>query len=108
MKVLFSPIVDDKRINYLFETDKIIVTIGEITDTFDFSQFPNGVLKIYDEQGNPTIETILEYNPIISAKKDNDGLWVELLSLIGENATPDECFPEWINAKDYKAGESNG
>ena len=92
MQILYSPCVvfDNRKINYTFENDVITATYKDLTDTFDFSGFPNGVLNIV------TIETDLEVQPILSAKRENGILHVELLNFIGEDATEEERFPEWM------------
>lgn len=90
MQVYLSPQVNPTSIEYSFEGDIINVTINGITDEFDFTSFPNG--KIEDIT---TIETTLEFMPIISAERIEGILKVELLNCIGEVATYEECFPTW-------------
>lgn len=87
MKVLLSPQRSDKEINYHFEGEKITVTMNDMSDTFDFTDIPDGVME--------EIETILSINPIISAKRESGILYVELLNFIGQDATEEEKFPEW-------------
>lgn len=93
MKILFSPQVNenDIKIEYKFKGEIIIVTFDDTTDTFDFSEFStDGELDRND------IETILSINPIISAKRENGILSVQLLNFIHEDATYEDKFPEWI------------
>src|SRR5699024_9142212 len=79
MKILFSPQVrDDDKIWYEIEYQKITATINGVTDTFDFTGMPDGELQMYDD-GNSLIETVLDEVPIISAKKENGELTVEIL-----------------------------
>lgn len=59
--------------------------LGE--DFFDFSTLPDGELS--------DVETILPVNPIISAKREDGVLWVELLNFIDLEATEEEKFPQW-------------
>lgn len=87
MKIFLSPQVSDRKINYQFEGENIIATIDNITDTFDFSTMPDGIM---DE-----VETALDVNPIVSAKRVEGELYVELLNFIDDNATEEEKFPEW-------------
>lgn len=87
MKIYLSPQRNNKKIEYKFEGEKIIATIGNITDTFDFSSMPDGIMQ--------EVETILDINPIVSAKREDRELYVELLNFIDENATEEERFPEW-------------
>lgn len=93
MKVLFSPQVgiDDSKFAYSFDGEIITATFNGDTDTFDFSEMPNGNAN--------DITSDLTINPIISAKRVDDILYVELLNLIGEDATEEEKFPEWIEVE---------
>lgn len=87
MKILLSPQRNDKKIEYKFEGEKVIATIDNMSDTFNFSSMPDGIM--YE------VETILDINPIISAKRADGILYVELLNFIGQDATEEEKFPEW-------------
>lgn len=89
MQILYSPQRSDDTIEYQFQGEKITVTIGDTTDTFDFSSFPDGIAEIEE------IETILPINPIISAERVDGELRVVLLYYHGADATQDELFPEW-------------
>lgn len=88
MRVLFSPQQSDDQIEYSFSGETITATIGEQSDTFDFSEMPDGVAT--------EIETALPVNPIISAKRINGMLEVVLLNWIGPDATEEEKFPDWV------------
>ena len=103
MKVLFSPQVrENERIIYEFEENIIKATHRGITDTFDFTSFPDGELQLYDEETEEElIETELE-NPIRSARKENGVLHVKLMNYIGFDATYEERFPEWIDHTEYE------
>jgi hypothetical protein len=87
MKIFLSPQRSDRKIEYKFEKEKITVTTDDMSDTFDFSSMPDGIM--YE------VETTLDINPIISAKRLEGVLYVELLNFIDENATEEEKFPEW-------------
>lgn len=90
MRILLSPQVpinEGDKINYEFESDKIIATFKGVTDTFDFSGMPDGRAE--------NIETTLELNPIISAERKDGVLYVELLNYTGKDATEEERFPDW-------------
>lgn len=97
MMILFSPQVsiEDTKFRYKFEGETITVTFEDVTDIFDFSEF-NTDGELYD------IETSLPINPILSAKRKDGILYVELLNLIGADATEEERFPTW------KEGLPNG
>lgn len=99
MKILMSPQVPfnpTDKILYNFSKDVIRVTIKGKTDTFDFREFPDGHLST-DE-----IETILDINPIISAKRVDGELWIELINWIDIDSPEEERFPEWIDYTEYK------
>lgn len=64
---------DHSTIVYVIEGEVITVTIGEVTDTFDFSSFPDGEVHYYE------IDTALPVQPIIHAKRENGSLTVTLL-----------------------------
>ena len=106
MKILFSPQVrENEKIIYEFTDTTIKATHEGITDTFVFTDLPDGELQLYDgETGEELIETEME-NPIRSAKKENGVLYVELMNYIGVNASYEERFPEWIDHTEYVAPE---
>lgn len=88
MHVLLVPQYNPrKEIIYKFKGELITATIDGITDVFDFSTVPDGVAD--------QIDTILPLNPVLSAKKVNGVLFVELLNFIDEDATEEERFPDW-------------
>lgn len=105
MKVYLSPVIPPNsidRIKYEFEEDIIKVTLPDGTsDVFDFTEFPDGELQLEDENGNSLIDTELTFNIIISAKRVNGELSVELVNYIGIDALESERFPEWIDHTDY-------
>ena len=92
MRIYKSPQVSSngKRFDFSFSGEIITVSIFGVSDTFDFTGFPDG------EVDYSMIETVLEYNPILKATKVDGILSVELLNLISEDATEAEKFPEWI------------
>lgn len=106
MKILLVPQVDNRRIIYDFKEHVIKVSIGEVEDTFDFSGVTDGVLRLHDhDTGENLIKTTLSVVPIISAEKREGILYLELLNWIGEDASREERFPEWIDVRDYVAPE---
>ena len=92
MKIYKSPQVgtNDSRFEFSFSGEIITATFDGITDIFDFSGFLDG------EADFSMIETMLEYNPILKAKRVDGTLSVELLNFISEDASEAEKFPEWI------------
>jgi len=95
MKIFYTPQVRDKNIYYKIEKEVIIVEFENETETYDFSGMPDG-------NAEEIISEVFDFNPIISAKRENGELWIEVLNFITENATEKERFPEWedTNAKD--------
>ncbi|MGX8233944.1 hypothetical protein [Bacillus subtilis] len=104
MKILLSPQVPVNpidKITYAFEEDVIRVTMPDgKTDTFDFTGLPDGELELGG------VETVLEPNPLLSAKKVEGVLYVELLNYIGLDATEEEKFPEWFEPTKYDVSEN--
>lgn len=103
MKILFIPQVrDNERITYEFEENSFKATHKGKSDTFDFANLPNGELELYDDEtGEELIETDIE-NPIVSARKEDGVLYVELMNYIGVNASYEERFPDWIDHTEYE------
>lgn len=91
MKILYSPQVNCKKIEYRFEPDKIIATFEGVTDIFDFSDFDDGLI----EDPSSDIVTMLDVNPIMSVQRTEGLLHVVLLNHIDEDATAEERFPVW-------------
>lgn len=92
MKVLFSPQVSERVLKYEFNNDVITATMNGITDTFDFSGMPNGIADSIESE-------VFDFNPVLSAKKENNILYLELINFIGDNSTYEERFPEWFEVK---------
>ena len=86
---------DNNKIWYEIENQKIIATINDVSDTFDFTDVPDGVLQLEDEEGNDLIETTLDEIPILSAEKTDGVLTVEILfSLDIDEGDERLLFPE--------------
>jgi hypothetical protein len=75
----------DQELEPLYED--VLTIVEEHTDTFDFSSMPDGEAE--------EVETTLPINPIIKASRVDGVLELELLNLIGEDATEAERFPDW-------------
>ena len=91
IKVYFSPQRADNQIEYSFCGETVTARIGEAENTFDFSALPDGELHMEEP-----IETTLPVCPIISAKRVDGILHLELLNWIGHNAPYESRFPEWV------------
>lgn len=96
MKIYLSPQVSTSgdRIQYSFDKDVVKVEYKGKKDVFNFLAMPDGVAE--------NITSELSFCPIISAKRVNGELMVELLNQIDINATESEKFPKWIDYKEYK------
>lgn len=91
IKIFFSPQVSDKQIEYSFIGESITVKLGNSEDVFDFSDLPDGEIDM-----DRMIETVLPVNPVISAKRTNGILHLELLNWISTDAPHESRFPEWV------------
>lgn len=78
----------DDLLEYEFINDVIIVYTFCNKDIFDFSGMPDGELQ--------EVDTILQDNPIISAKKKDGILEVILYNYLDKDASYEERFPQWI------------
>lgn len=97
MRVYFSPIVWDKKIEYLFEDDILTVKSDGIEEEYDFTGLPDGKLDV------TSVETPFSFQPILEAEKENGVLFLTLLNPIKEDASEFSKFPEWI-----EVGEESG
>ena len=80
MKILLSPQVrTNNKIWYEIKHQKITAIINRVSDTFDFTDLPDGELEIWGEEGNILIETNLDEVPILAARKENGVLAVKIL-----------------------------
>lgn len=87
MRVKLSPVRSDRTIEYSYDGEVITAMIDGQSDTFDFSSVPEGILE--------KVETDLPINPIVSAKRVDGTLYVELINFISADASEEERFPEW-------------
>ena len=103
IKVYFSPQVSDRKIEYGFNGETLTVKIGDTEDVFDLSSLPDGELNMEEP-----IESTLPVNPIISARRIDGILHLELLNWIESNAPYESRFPEWVELPLPKAAEDGG
>lgn len=87
---------DDRKIWYDVEKDKLTITINDVTDTFDFTNVPDGELKLVDDEtGESLVNTVLDENPIRVARKQDGELYVETIFTIRPTETDERLlFPE--------------
>lgn len=97
MQVKYSPVRSDDKIIYTFEGENIHVVMGDVEDSFDFSQLTDGEMgPSVSPEGVSSVETSLPFNPIMSARRESGELFVELINHIGPKATYEERFPTWF------------
>ena len=106
MKIQLSP--QAREINsiwYEIEHQKITATINDISDTFDFTDMPDGKLQMYDENdsdGQSLIETTLDEVPILGAEKTDGVLTVEILFSIDIDEEDERLlFPEPMSLDEF-------
>ncbi|MDQ0299625.1 hypothetical protein J2S78_002045 [Salibacterium salarium] len=80
-----QPHYKGEELTYEFTKDTVEVTYkdegGKITDTFDFTDLEDGILEIYDENGDSAIDTDLPIQPICYAEKNDGELLVAVIKL---------------------------
>lgn len=103
MIIKLSPqIRDTNKIWYEIKDQKTTATINGISDTFDFTDMPDGELKMYDDEGNALIETVLDEVPILDAEKKDGVLTVEILFSIDINEQDERLlFPEPMTLDEF-------
>ena len=105
MIIKLSPQVrTNNKIWYEIEENKITATINDVTDTFDFTDMPNGELQLWGEEGENLIETTLDEVPILGAEKTDGVLKVEILFSI-DSSEQDErlLFPKPMTLDEFNA-----
>ena len=105
MKIQLTPQVRMKdKIWYKIEDQIITATINDVSDTFDFTDIPDGELQLYDDEGNELIETKLDEVPIASAKRENGELFVKIVfSISMEEKDERLLFPKPMTLDEFNA-----
>ena len=103
MIIQLSPQVrESNKIWYDIEEHKITATINDVTDTFDFTDLPDGELQVYDDEGNNLLESDLIGMPILGARKEDGILTVEILFSIDVNEQDERLlFPEPMSLDEF-------
>lgn len=98
MIINFTPIVTHREENdyYLYHTegDILYVTKGDITEEFDFTDFPNGVAQ-------DIVSDHFDTSPVIEAKKVDGILYVTVGRTLPETVSEELAFPEPIDTSEY-------
>lgn len=108
-QVIFNSEISQLSYQFVDETIHVTLTYNNVTykDSYDFSGFSDGILRLYSDVGEPTIETDLPINPLLGAKRENGKLFIELYYPIGSEAHEDEVFPKEFSTKDIQAVETS-
>lgn len=103
MIIKLSPQVrDDSKIWYEITENKITATINDTTDTFDFTDIPDGKLQVWDDEGNNLIESTLDEVPILGAEKTGGVLTVEILFSIDSREKDERLlFPKPMTLDEF-------
>ena len=85
----------DAKFEYEIVGEVIVATLSvvgsdTISDTFDFTAFPDGELDVV------TVSTSLPVPPILSANRIDGHLSVELLNYVDDSSTNADKYPEWV------------
>lgn len=100
---LVPQVRDSNKIWYELEEDTLTISMGDVTETFDFKNVPNGELRLRDEKHNPLIETDLPDIPILSAVKGDGELEVEILFSISPKENDERLlFPKPMTLEEFK------
>lgn len=103
MIIKLSPQARDyNMIWYEIVENKITATINGVSDTFDFTDMPDGELQLHDPDGESMIETTLDEVPILSARKEDGVLTVEILFSIDIHEKDQRLlFPEPMTLQEF-------
>lgn len=93
---------DYNKIWYEITENKITATINGISDTFDFTDMPDGKFQRYNSDGKSMVETTLREVPILEAEKIDGVLTVKILFSIDVNEKDDRLlFPKPMTLDEF-------
>jgi hypothetical protein len=78
INLIYTPQRLDLRAEYMSEDDILTVTIGEQTETFDFTGLPEGKAEEIEVE-------VLPINPIVSVEKTGDTVNITVIRFYGED-----------------------
>lgn len=78
INLIYSPQRADFKTEYKIEDDKLIVTIGEVAEVFDFTGLSEGVAE-------EIIVEELPINPIVSVEKTGEEINITVIRFYGED-----------------------
>jgi hypothetical protein len=94
MRILYLPQVDEERkdlLTYSFSGEVITVNFDEESETYDFTNLPDGRLE-----NTPIEGTTGAGDLVFEAERVEGVLSVKLLKFIAKDAPEEEKFPEWM------------
>ena len=105
MIIKLSPQIRDfNKVWYEITENKITATINDVSDTFDFTDMPNGKLQVHSLEGRNMIETTLGEVPILGAEKIDGVLTVEILFSIDIREQDERLlFPKPMSVDEFNA-----
>lgn len=85
MKVIFTPQRYDCIMSVSVKEDVLTIEVDGIIDSFDFSMLNDGDIAV-------DFVSVLNPNPVLSARKELGGLIVDMISFYGKNAQESETL----------------
>lgn len=103
MKVFLRPQIRfDKFIKYDIYENILVVTIEGITETFDFSDFPDGKLILHDDGGNLTIDSKLPEIPLMGAFKKNGETYIDIIFSVKDQEEFNQIDKlDWLDLEEF-------
>lgn len=78
INLIYTPQRSDFKAEYIINNDVLVVKIGEVTETFDFTRLEAGIAE-------KIIAEVLPVNPIVSVEKIGDDVNITVIRFYGED-----------------------
>lgn len=85
MKAILTPQRSDNVMNMSAKGDVLTIEVDGVTDSFDFSTLNNGDIAV-------DFVSVLNPNPVLSAKKESEEIIVELIGFYDSDAEETETL----------------
>ena len=85
MKAIFNPQRSDNVMNVSAKGDVLTIEVDGVNDSFDFSTLNNGDIAV-------DFVSVLNPNPVLSAKKESEEIIVELIGFYDSEAEETETI----------------
>ena len=104
IKILIIPqVAFFDKVEYKIEEEKITITIDNVTDVFDFIDYPDGEVEKNEDTQMPDIETKLDILPIIDAYRKEGCLYLTIFFWVSSLEEREELLDlGWLNPEDFK------